>query len=212
MNNMPDPAHDELAFAVANGNVKNQQDLLLFVQKKGWDVLRTGEDFITIKVSGGRRFRFRYQMDDVAYVGWVYALIATDADERACYIGSTGDLIRRMDEHRAMATRFRRSGRTSAEFFYWANQRHATVKVVILEEVRGRSALSLSETTWTETARLAGWILPGVQRWGAKSRRVVATSSAIRGNVSGKTRSEDLAFHSAIDLFSAKPAESHRET
>lgn len=197
---MPCPAHNDLEFAVASGQVTTQEELLLFAGAKGWEVIRAGDDFITIKVPGGRRFRFRYQMNDVAFTGWVYALIAYDSDAKACYIGSTSDLIRRMDEHRVMSGRRRKSGRSSLEFFSWAKQRHASVKVVILDEVRGRSALALREAEWTETARLAGWTLPAVERWGSKSRRVVATASGGHSIPNG-ARMNELAFHAAMDLF-----------
>lgn len=194
-------AHDDLTFAVASEQVKTQEDLLLFVKKKGWDVLRVGDDFITIKAPSGRRFRFRYQMDDVAFVGWVYGLVAYDDDEKACYIGSTCDLIRRMEEHRSMARRRRKSGRTSAEFFSWAKQRQASVKVIILDEVRGRCALALREAAWTQTAGLTGWILPAVDRWGARSRRSIATNGGIIGNITSGARLDELAFNFAMDLF-----------
>lgn len=60
---------------------------------------------------------------------------------------------------------------TSTELFRWAVQREVDVHVMVLERMRDRGDLLLREAAWTQAAIEAQWLLPGVERWGAKSKK-----------------------------------------
>jgi hypothetical protein len=163
---------------IESGHIASKEQLLEEVRRQGWNISLIGDDFISIRISGGRAFRFRFCLDGAQEVGWVYALIATDADQRACYIGSTKDFQRRMAEHvrvQQLAHLFLLGG--STEFFRWAAQRNLTVRSLLLEKVFGPSNLAYRESCWTAAAQYEGWTLPGVERWGRKNNREIARPS-----------------------------------
>ncbi|MCX4137198.1 GIY-YIG nuclease family protein [Paraburkholderia sp. SEWSISQ10-3 4] len=97
---------------------------------------------------------------------WIYALHARCAfeEKKACYIGQTVDLTRRLREHYL----HRRPERSSFAFFEWAKENKEEVMVTLLERTdKGQSYATRCEGHWIHLARTAGYELPNVEKWGA---------------------------------------------
>ena len=94
---------------------------------------------------------------------WAYALIAYSGSEKACYIGQTIDIERRLHEHLTK----RRPGRGSYHLFEWAEKAQVEVQAAILTSTAGthKEATEL-EGYWLLLATQAGFITPGSENWG----------------------------------------------
>lgn len=177
------------------GAITDIARLLTFAAEQGLMVAKCGGPYITIKGSGPRRFRLflashhkagRAGMPTatgVAYDFWIYALVAHDLIESACYIGQTRGVARRMHEHWK-----RRTGeRGSIPLFDWATERGLTVHVVLLQALSGiQSDADQAEAEWLACAAAAGYELPGVDVWAPRGARLrpglVWPSIAVRGS------------------------------
>nr|CUV11537.1 conserved protein of unknown function [Ralstonia solanacearum] len=177
------------------GAIADMAGLLTFATEQGLIVAKRGDAYITIKGSGPRRFRLflashhkagRAGMPTatgVAYDFWIYALVAHDLIESACYIGQTRAVVRRMREH----WKLRAGERGSSPLFDWATERGLTVHVVLLQALSGiQSDADRAEAEWLACAAAAGYELPGVDVWAPRGARqrpgLVWPSVAIRGS------------------------------
>ncbi len=104
---------------------------------------------------------------------WIYALMARSPSEKACYIGQSASVMRRMAEHAKRS----RQGRGSDEFFRWSDQHEAEVHVVLLELCRSAVTqadtarrATLLEGTWLSAAVEAAYQTPDVEKWGGLPR------------------------------------------
>ena len=97
---------------------------------------------------------------------WIYALLAhstKDDQRKACYIGQTANLERRMREHLKPP----RPGRGSAALFEWVAVEMAEVRVAILVRTDcDQSQATILEGYWLGLAVEAGFSVPGVHNWG----------------------------------------------
>ncbi|WP_316894381.1 GIY-YIG nuclease family protein [Ralstonia mannitolilytica] len=175
--------------------IATMAQLLTFVAQHGLTVTQRGSAYVTVEEASGRRFRL-FLADhekagkagtlagtEVVYDFWIYALVASDPTLKACYIGQTRDLSRRMREHWK-----RRAGeRGSGPLFEWATQYGLTVNVVLLESLSGsQGSADRAEAAWFARAVAEGYELPGVEYWaprGDRKRRGLAwPSAAVRRN------------------------------
>lgn len=176
-----------LTSLIETGKVKSAAELMESIKRQGWLITRAGESYVTVCHPEGGRFRFRYMFGaalvdgDCADSGdgpgaaVVYALIAEGCTERACYIGSTSDFYNRMCQHAQLARqRVFSKQRESSDFLAWAAERNLSVRAMELERLNGRAMLLVREAAWTRAAAAGGWQLPGVSRWGAKTKRMPA--------------------------------------
>lgn len=166
-----------LAGPIREGLISNRAELESAIAKLGWIITRYGDDYLSIRTQSSR-FRFRFDFGDATVKGDVYALIAISSlQEMACYIGCTVNFQRRMEEHYALAYEARFPDGTSSELFAWAKSRKIDVYVAVLEKVLGRSRMYMQERVWTDSARSAGWFLPGSERWASRVARTIASNS-----------------------------------
>ncbi len=177
------------------GAIADIAGLLTFAAEQGLTVAKRGDAYITIKGSGPRRFRLFLASHSkagkagvltasgVLYDFWIYALVAHDLIESACYIGQTRGVARRMREHWK-----RRTGeRGSSPLFDWATERGLTVHVVLLQALSGiQSDADRAEAEWLACAAAAGYELPGVDVWAPRGARLrsglVWPSAAVRSS------------------------------
>lgn len=177
------------------GAIADMAGLLTFATQQGLIVAKSGEAYITIKGSGPRRFRLflashhkagRAGMPTatgVVYDFWIYALVAHDLFESACYIGQTRNVVRRMREHWKRST----GERGSSPLFDWATKRGLTIHAVLLQALSGiQGDADQAEAEWLACAAAAGYELPGVDVWAPRGARLrpglVWPSIAVRGS------------------------------
>ena len=166
---------------VESGQVTSQAELIELIKAQGWLITRSGTSYVTVAHPSGGRFRFRYVFGDEESETVVYALIAIGKTQRACYVGSTSDFYNRMCQHAKLEGKKRFTYQhTSTEFFHWAASDGAEVQALELERLAGRAMLIPREAAWTKAAQHAGWHLPGVERWGAKSRNNVVCAPGMQ--------------------------------
>ena len=164
--------------AVDLGEVRSMAELLVHVAERGLQVVRSVDGCVTLK-AGRTRFRLRHHFNDGPKAArpqfaasmdrriWVYALTAfsRDGTKRACYIGKTVDLSRRMREHRKVL--HSRRVRSSYELFSWASAEDVEVRVTVLAVMDVDWFQSpLLEGYWLKLAQEAGYETPGSDRWG----------------------------------------------
>lgn len=172
--NFRSTAHAYLTEQVESGKVTSQTELIGVIKAQGWLINRAGSSYVTVGHPVCGRFRFRYVFGDEEGETVVYALIASAKGRHACYIGSTGDFYNRMCQHAKLVGKKRFTvQRASTEFFSWAALHGSEIRALELERLKGRGLLIAREAAWTHAAQRAGWLLPGVERWGAKIRSAV---------------------------------------
>ncbi|WP_232437022.1 GIY-YIG nuclease family protein [Burkholderia ubonensis] len=157
----------------------NMARLLRFVAGQGLEVVRLGSTYVSVTNIEGRRFRLYLANHerarragqpvgrDVVYDFWIYALFAQNAAEKACYIGQTRNVSRRMREHWK-----RRAGdQGSRSLFDWAKERSLAVNVTLVQALSGNQKdADCAEAEWFARATAAGYELPGAEIWGPKAR------------------------------------------
>ncbi|GKS87483.1 hypothetical protein AVMA1855_25045 [Acidovorax sp. SUPP1855] len=172
-----DEQFQRLAGLIRTDSIRTRAELEAAIAEQGWSIIRSGEDFFTIKTPTSR-FRFRFDLGEATVLGWIYALVAiAPSQERACYIGCTTNFSARMEQHYLLSQRTRSAGRTSSDLFAWAQSRRVEVYVAVLEKVLGRSRMYAQERAWTDAARSAGWLLPGEGRWASHAARQIASAA-----------------------------------
>lgn len=169
-------AFDSLAYQIQSGAISSRQQLRDEIIRRGWTILKEGDGYFSIRAEN-TRFRFRFDFMDSTYEGWIYALVAFNQYERACYIGYTGNFQARMEEHRKVQRLANPNHlSTSSELFLWAKRRKLEVNVILLEQVFGVSKMTNREAEWTNAAKKTVWIMPGGERWGSRAKRPMAFS------------------------------------
>jgi hypothetical protein len=100
---------------------------------------------------------------------WIYGLIARSEKRKACYIGQTTSVMRRLAEH---AKRSRPDSGSDA-LFHWSDQNNTVVHVVLLELCRSEGSKGMTarrattrEGVWLRSATDASYQTPGVEKWG----------------------------------------------
>lgn len=174
--------------AISSGQITTKQELLNHALALGLTVTRNGRDYVGLLGADGRRFRIRFQLTEgtraVSFViprgasesnreaicpraYWIYVLLAhaRDGRSKACYVGQTVNLKRRLREH---LTR-RAPGRTSFSLFEWATSELVEVRVAVVSCINGNQAqATAAESHWLSLAVSAGYETPDVQRWGRR--------------------------------------------
>ncbi|WP_256991560.1 GIY-YIG nuclease family protein [Burkholderia sp. AU6039] len=153
--------------------------MLSFVAEQNLEVLRVGSTHVSVMSIDGRRFRLYLGNHerarragqpvgrDVVYDFWIYVLFAQSAAEKACYIGQTRNVSRRMREH----WRRRTGNQGSRSLFDWAEERSLAVNVTLVQAVFGNQQdADCAEAEWFARAAAAGYELPGAEVWGPKAR------------------------------------------
>jgi hypothetical protein len=95
---------------------------------------------------------------------WVYALIAfsESSNKKACYIGQTVNLLRRLKEH----NKNKRVGKSSYYLHLWAAEEETVVKCIILSKIKGnQQKASVLENYWFELAKQDGFETPNSDAW-----------------------------------------------
>lgn len=172
--------------AINSGQITTKQELLNHALEFSLTVTRNGRDYVGLLGADGRRFRIRFQLTEDtrsanfaiprgasesngeaicprAY--WIYILLAhaRDGRSKACYVGQTVNLKRRLHEH---LTR-KAAGRTSFSLFEWASSEGVDVRVAVVSSMKGNQAqATAAESHWLSLAVSAGYETPDVQRWG----------------------------------------------
>ncbi len=99
---------------------------------------------------------------------WIYALITYSnvSNEKACYIGQTVNLMRRLKEH----YKNNRVGKGSYYLQEWAKTQESNVKCVILSTLVGnQQEASVLENYWCRLAQEFGFITPNSENWANSS-------------------------------------------
>jgi hypothetical protein len=164
--------------AVEAGEISTIEQLLAQVAERRLDVVRSVGGCITLK-AGRKTFRVWHNFAGWSQIAqspvlptvnqriWVYALTAFSCDgaRRACYIGKTVDVPRRMREH--IKLRHGQQMRASSELFAWARVERAEVRVTVLAvmDIDWFQSPHL-EGYWLKLAQEAGYETPGSDRWG----------------------------------------------
>lgn len=182
------PLKTVLQQAIETGEIADIRQLLDRVRMHRLESTRNGRDYLGLRGDDGKRFRIHFSFENhtraprrsrcaVAAVGsaaptpllpiWVYALTAFshDGSKRACYIGKTVNLRRRMGEH--IMVRNGERDRGSYELFEWARAEKVEVRVTVLSVMvlDWRHSFEL-EGYWLKLAQQAGYETPGSERWG----------------------------------------------
>ncbi len=153
--------------------------LLSFVAGQDLEVVCVGSTHVSVMNVEGRRFRLYLANHerarragqpvgrDVVYDFWIYALFAQNAAEKACYIGQTRNVSRRMREH----WKRRADDQGSRPLFDWAEERSLVVNVTLVQALSGNQQdANCAEAEWFARATAAGYELPGAEIWGPKTR------------------------------------------
>lgn len=184
------------------GAIVDIDRLLDFATEKDLIVTRVGSAHVTVMNAAGLRFRLflashdkarpagRAEGLDIVYDFWIYALIAQTATERACYIGQTRNVGRRMREHWK-----RRDGeRASGPLFDWATERSVSVNATLLQALTGsQNDADGAEAEWIARASAAGFVLPGLGAW-APRQQVVRQSVNVWPSISVRRNGRSLAM------------------
>ncbi|WP_323773624.1 GIY-YIG nuclease family protein [Alcanivorax sp.] len=177
----------ELQAALDSGEIQSRKELFERAESYKLTITRgKGQDYASFRGQDGKHIKVRFNFDDelphppkrparrrkTAEVDghehyWVYALIAYSGSEKACYIGQTIDIQRRLYEHLTK----RRPGRGSYHLFEWAEKAQVEVQAAILTSTAGthKEATEL-EGYWLLLATKAGFITPGSENWGQLPR------------------------------------------
>lgn len=169
------------------GEICDMEQLLAYVAGRGWVVVRNGVDYLGVEYAEGKRFRVRFAFvnhtrtarrkiplglkdpsRDLIPGYWIYGLFARHDGDRACYIGQAVDYWRRAKDHLRG-----KEGRSSWDLMRWAEDRGVDVEFALLEFVPGQrrthapaAAATAIEGLWLGRAKAAGFLVPGVERWG----------------------------------------------
>lgn len=174
--------------AINSGQITTKQELLNHALALGLTVTRNGRDYVGLLGADGRRFRIRFQLTEdtrsanfaiprgasesnweAIFPGayWIYILLAhaRDGRSKACYVGQTVNLKRRLREHLTRKV----PGRTSFSLFEWATSAGVEVRVAVVSSMKGNQAqATAAESHWLSLAVSAGYETPDVQRWGRR--------------------------------------------
>lgn len=154
--------------------------LIGFAAEQGLVVTRLGSAYLSVKDSDGRGFRLYLAHhwkarqagmplgDEIVYDFWIYALVAQNATRRACYIGQTRNVARRMREHWK-----RRTGEHgSRPLFDWATENRLPITATLLQALSGnQDDADRAEAEWLARATAAGYELPDVEVWAPRKVR-----------------------------------------
>lgn len=202
------PLKTVLQQAIDTGEIADIRQLLDRVRMHRLEITRNGRDYLGLRGDDGKRFRVHFSFENhtraprrsrcaVAEVGsaaptpllpiWVYALTAfsQDGSKRACYIGKTVNLPRRMREH--IMVRNGERDRGSYELFEWARAEKVEVRVTVLSVmVLGwRHSFEL-EGYWLKLAQQAGALelagQPGTWPWERVVLSVLTLEHVAEGN------------------------------
>lgn len=103
-------------------------------------------------------------MDNNLYNYWVYCLLVVK-DERlikACYIGQSKNIQRRLKEHNKNT----RIGKGSYHLHELAEENNAIIHIAVLEQlVCDRKTIDKLEADWINSALKAGFAIPGMSNW-----------------------------------------------
>jgi hypothetical protein len=95
---------------------------------------------------------------------WIYGLFAFSkfSDKKACYIGQTVNLKRRLKEHH----KNKRFGKGSHSLHSWADEEGTNLKCIILSKIIGnQQEASILENYWFGLAKLIGFETPNSEFW-----------------------------------------------
>lgn len=170
----------KLQQSIDSGEIETVNDLQTLMWRRGWRMRATErvskqtQRILIVSPGVARGFQIEVPFDVGSFSFqnpgiWIYALLARSRDQKACYIGQSASVMRRMAEHGKRS----RLGRGSDEFFLWSDQHKAEIHVVLLELSRcvdakgdtARNATTL-EGMWLNAAVEAGYKTPGVEKWG----------------------------------------------
>lgn len=96
---------------------------------------------------------------------WIYALIcySKNSETKACYIGQTTNLHRRLKEH----FKNKRVGKSSFHLHQWTEKEKTKIECIVLCEIHGNQKEAASyEKYWTTLAQKDGFNTPGIENWG----------------------------------------------
>lgn len=104
---------------------------------------------------------------------WVYGLLARTRHGKACYIGQSASIMRRLAEHAKRS----RCGRGSSPLYHWSDQHETNVHVVLLELCKANDSkadtarrATTVEGAWLSAAIEANYQTPGSEKWGQLPR------------------------------------------
>lgn len=169
--------------------IANLAELLEDVRQAGLQITRLGRHYIGLRRHDGARFRLKFDFgisgsaraksvtieqshadryraplgSKERYYA-IYALLAygSSSQTRACYIGQSVNMMRRLREHLAR----NRGRRGSCELFEWAAKEELQVLCIVLMVGQSSQAAALScEREWLLRALCAGFEAPGAERW-----------------------------------------------
>ena len=99
---------------------------------------------------------------------WIYALVSFSkvSNKKACYIGQTVKLARRLKEH----YKNNRVGKSSYHLHVWAEMEATVVSCVVLSKVIGnQQEASVFENYWFKLAKQSGFFTPNSASWANSS-------------------------------------------
>ncbi|PMS19747.1 hypothetical protein C0Z18_13020 [Trinickia dabaoshanensis] len=169
------------------GAIVDMDRLLHFATEKDLVITRVGSAHVTVTNAAGLRFRLFLATHEkarragqtvgrgIVYDFWIYALVAHTSTERACYIGQTRNVGRRMREHWK-----RRDGtRASRPLFDWATERSLSINATLLQALTGnQNDADDAEDEWVARATDAGFVLPGSEVWAPRQQVVRKSGNA----------------------------------
>ncbi|WP_177411010.1 MULTISPECIES: GIY-YIG nuclease family protein [unclassified Pseudomonas] len=167
-----------LQAAIDAGVIRTRQQLFDVATRNNLSVTRKGRDYAGFLCKSGKRLRVRFDFKDrpspcpkpslrrTQVTGyWIYALMAysDDGTRKACYIGQTANLRKRLLEHFNRP----REGRGSYALFEWAKHEQVEVRAAVLTWIAGsQSNATYFEGYWLGCALKAGFETPDAHNWG----------------------------------------------
>lgn len=170
--------------SIDSGAIETFDDLQTWIWRRGWRI-RVTERFckqmrrimiVNPGVTRGFQIKVPFEVGSSEFRQpgiWIYALLARSHSEKACYIGQSTSVMRRISEHAKRS----RHGKGADALFRWSDQQETDVHVVLLE--LSRSAATKADTarhatvlegTWLSAAVEASYQTPGVEKWGRLPR------------------------------------------
>lgn len=107
--------------------------------------------------------------DEETFIAF-YLLFSRDNTATAGYIGTTKDPYQRMQDHVLNMRHPIIPRRSSSDLISWANKRKVQIHIAFLEVGYFKEQDQRPiEGAWIAAGKQAGFVLPGVERWGAMS-------------------------------------------
>lgn len=166
--------------SIDNGEIETVAELQTWIWRRGWRLRLTertskrNQRILIVNPGVVRGFQVEVPFEVSGYEFqqpgiWIYGLLARTSEGKACYIGQSASIMRRLMEHHKRT----RYDRGADALFRWSDKHEAKVYVVLLEFCKATVSkaetarlATLLEGSWLSAAIEAAYQAPGSEKWG----------------------------------------------